>query len=258
MPPADAVQVPLPAGGHLQMTLDLPGGPAAVVFVHGFGSDRRGEKARAVRTECARRRWNFAAFDFRGHGESSGTMPELRGSGLQADLEAVRLHLLGRGVGRLFLVGSSMGGWAASWYALAHPQSVAALALIAPAFRFLHTRWEGVDARAQDDWRQTGRLRFTNPWLDVELGYGLVGERDQFDPDALADRWQTPALIFHGVRDEVVPWRHTTDLVERTAFAAIEVRLLADGDHRLSAHAGQIAAEACRFFERRGYGQGGS
>src|SRR5258708_5906090 len=92
--------------------LPAPNCDFAVMWVHGFGSHRGGEKAAAVCAECARRGWAFAAFDFRGHGASSGTMRELRASRLIEDLAAVRDFLAARGHTRLGLVGSSMGGFA--------------------------------------------------------------------------------------------------------------------------------------------------
>src|SRR5204862_1734586 len=96
----------------------------AVVWVYGFGSVRGGEKAAAVRAECGRRGWAFAAFDFRGHGQSGGAMHELRASGLLEDLAVVRDFLMSRGHARLGLVGSSMGGLAAAWFAREHPEAV--------------------------------------------------------------------------------------------------------------------------------------
>ena len=84
----------------------------------------------------------------------------------------------------------------------------------------------------------------------MELGYGLMAERDEFAAEDLADRWRTPALIFHGMRDETVPWQDTLALVERTRYPHVELRLLADGDHRLQTYAEEMAEEACRFFAR--------
>src|SRR5262245_26529908 len=100
----------LPSGTPLQGMLSYTGEPgaAAVVYVHGFGSVRGGAKAAALEAACARRGWAFAAFDFRGHGGSGGSMLDLRGSALQHDLETVRAYLSTRGVRRLFPVGSSM------------------------------------------------------------------------------------------------------------------------------------------------------
>src|SRR5262245_21499037 len=83
-----------------------------VVFAHGFGSVCCGEKSVALEAECARRGWAFAACDFRGHGESDGTMTDLRGGRLIEDLDAVTREAMNRSGGPLFLVGSSMGGWA--------------------------------------------------------------------------------------------------------------------------------------------------
>src|SRR5205823_2932316 len=111
-------------------------GESAVVYVHGLGSTRGGEKARALEQACARRGWTFVAFDFRGHGASTGRMVDLCGTRLLEDLEALAEHLAGRGVRRLCPVGSSMGGWAVAWFTLRHPLAVPACVAIAPALDF--------------------------------------------------------------------------------------------------------------------------
>src|SRR5262245_57869292 len=125
-PVSERVRIPV---GGAEMVGDValagPGDGWAVVWVHGFGSRRGGEKSEALRAACGRRGWSFAAFDFLGHGESGGSMAGLRGSGLLTELEAVRRWLAGRGVRRLGLVGSSMGGWASAWFARQVPEAVA-------------------------------------------------------------------------------------------------------------------------------------
>ncbi len=249
-PAQSSVMLSLPGGGHLAGTLALTGTPDCVLFVHGFGSDHGGAKPAALRAACARRGWSWAAFDFRGHGGSSGTMRDLRASGLLADLDAIRASLAEQGVHRLLLVGSSMGGFASAWFALAHPETVPAVVLLAPAFRFLQRRWLELSQDDRAAWQRTGVLHFRNHWLDAELDIGLVQECDAFGPEHLAQRWHTPALIFHGLRDETVPWRDTLELVSQTPFTGIELRLLGDGDHRLLAYRDEMAEEACRFFAR--------
>jgi len=224
-----------------------------VLYVHGFGSDRKGNKTLAVKLACRRFGLNFAAFDFHCHGESGGVrMTDLRASRLQEDLARIGDHLASRGIGRLHLVGSSMGGFAGSWFAKAHPDAVAALVLIAPAFRFLDTRLFGLDEEQLTRWKQQRTMRVKNQWLDVDIDYGLIEEREQFVAERLADEWRTPALIFHGMNDETVPWRDTLSVVERAAFPDVELRLLKGGDHRLLRYAEVMAEEACRFFKRHG------
>jgi uncharacterized protein len=247
-PSPRTVNVPL-SGGQLAGTLDLDGPhEAAVLYVHGFGSVRGGEKATALHAACRARGLGFAAFDFRGHGASSGSMRDLLASGLLADLAVIAEYLGAQGVTRLLPVGSSMGGFAAAWFARDRPELVPALVLIAPAFRFLEARWSGLDEAGRERWRQAGVCRFVNQHLDVELSYTLLEERDRFRWQDLAAGWRVPALIFHGMRDESVPYAHSVELADRAACHDIELRLLRGGDHRLGAYKDRIADEACRFF----------
>ncbi|WP_439632060.1 alpha/beta hydrolase [Gemmata sp.] len=241
-------------GGTVSGTFWPVGGTSAadfaVVWVHGFGSFRGGEKAAALRAECAARGWAFLSFDFRGHGRSSGNMHELRASGLLEDLQAVRNFLAHRGRTRLGLVGSSMGGFASSWFTLAHAGSVTGCVFLAPAFGFLQRRWDRLTPEQREQWRLTDRLTFKNEWVETELGYGLVEERDRFRPNDLAAAWGKPLLIFHGLADDIVPVEDSLDFVRAAKYPGIELRVFKDGDHRLTAYKDEIAAETCRFFAR--------
>src|SRR5262245_54820190 len=100
----ETVRIPVSTGEIVgDLSFAQAAGDWAVVWVHGFGSRRGGEKSQAVEAACSRRGWTFAAFDFRGHGESSGPMRDLRAAGLLEDLAAVREHLAARGVRRFGL-----------------------------------------------------------------------------------------------------------------------------------------------------------
>lgn len=219
-----------------------------VVFAHGFGSVRNGEKAVAVADECARRGWAFATCDFRGHGESDGKMIELLGSRLIEDLDAITGEAARRAGGRLFLFGSSMGGWASSWFAARYPERVAACAFVAPAFRFIEfIRLTDAERQA---WRRTGRHRFRNEFVDVEIGYGLAVEAEgfEFGTLTLAKQFRTPSIIFHGTADNIVPHSISVEFRERCS-AEIELHLIEGGDHRLNERKDEIARLACDFFQ---------
>jgi pimeloyl-ACP methyl ester carboxylesterase len=241
-----------PAEGTVQAYLSSTGEPAdwAMLYVHGFGSARTGEKPAAFEAACARRGWTFASFDFRGHGQSSGNMLQLRAAGLLEDLNVVWQYLAGRGVRRLGLVGSSMGAWASAWFSVRVPESVLACVCLAPAFNFFHYRWACLSESERQTWKQTGRLRVRNRWVDTEVGYGLVEELDQFPVGLLAVQLNRPLLIFHGVLDDIVPYTHSLALVEQAVSPEIELRLWKSADHRLLAYKDEMAEEACRFFAR--------
>lgn len=227
-----------------------PGKGAApvLVFAHGFGSIRAGEKSAALEAECARRGWAFAACDFRGHGESDGTMTELRGSRLIEDLDVITRDAVARVDGPLFLFGSSMGGWASAWFAAKNPGRVAACAFAAPAFRFLE--WRRLSAAEREEWRRAGRLRVHNEFVDVEIDYGLAAEADDYPFEKLAAEFRTPAIIFHGMADETVPYSSSVEFAARCATGDIELRLIKNGDHRLNGEKERMAFAACEFFAR--------
>ena len=223
----------------------------AIVYVHGFGSHRGSEKVAALASACARRDWTFAAIDFRGHGSSNGAPRELTASRLLEDLSALRAFLAKRGYLRLTLVGSSMGGFASAWFAVRNSDAVLACVLLAPAFRFLHRRWDELTEAERADWARTGVRRLRNEWLDTEIGYGLVEERVAFDPAELARNWRMPLLIYHGLMDDVVPVEESLAFINATPYDDVELRLVKDGDHRLTAHKDAIAEAACQFIAER-------
>jgi uncharacterized protein len=246
----ETVSLELPTGERFAGTY-APGSAArsfAVLWVHGFGSHRGGEKALAVREECARRGWAFAAFDFRGHGESGGTMLDLRASRLLEDLSAARDWLAVRGHSRLGLVGSSMGGFASAWFAKRNPDAVVGSVLLAPAFGFLDRRWDKLTSDEQAEWRRTGKRLIESEWVSVEVGIGLVEERAAFAPKELVRDWRVPSLLFHGMSDTVVPDTDSLYFARHAEFPRIELRLLKDGDHRLTAYKDAIAGAAGSFF----------
>jgi pimeloyl-ACP methyl ester carboxylesterase len=248
------IRLPLASGGHLDGYLSFQSEPGtdAVLYVHGFGSTRRGTKSEALEDACARRGWTFGAFDFRGHGQSAGSLLELSGSGLLEDLSVFTAHLASLGMRRIFPVGSSMGGWATAWFTLGStPVAIPAVGLIAPAFRILQRRWETLSPEERQDWQRTGRLRVKNQWVDVEIGPGFAKEVERFPPESLEARWRTPLLIYHGLADETIPADESVSFVEGTSFRDIEIRLLKSGDHRLLTWKDELAEEFCRFFGKR-------
>ncbi len=220
-----------------------------VVFAPGFGSVRAGEKSAALEAECARRGWAFAACDFRGHGESDGVMTELRGSRLIKDLDVIAREAVKRAGGPLFLVGSSMGGWASAWFAAKHPDRVAACAFVAPAFRFLE--WRRLSEAEREEWRRTGRLRVRNEFVDVEIDRGLAAEVNDYAVETLAAEFCAPAIIFHGMTDDVVPYSLSVEFVARCVAGDVGLVLIKSGDHRLNREKERIVRAACDFFATR-------
>jgi pimeloyl-ACP methyl ester carboxylesterase len=106
-------------------------GADAVVLLHGLTASRRYVVMGSTVLQRAGHR--VICYDARGHGRSAPAAgPDEYGyERLAGDLEAV---LDERGVQRALLAGASMGAHTALRFALWHPERVAALAIITPAF----------------------------------------------------------------------------------------------------------------------------
>ncbi len=248
-------RLPLPRGGELSGYVSHGDrvGPSALLFVHGFASVRTGDKAAALEAMCMRRGWTFAAFDFRGHGASGGTLLDLRGDALLEDLDLIHADLAARGVRQLFTVGSSMGGWATAWFALRRPETVTAAAFIAPAFEFVRGSLARYSEAERLAFKHSGRMRTVNFGRnrEEELDYALVEDSERFPSDELARCWKVPALIFHSLQDDAVPYQHSLNLLSATSFPQVELRLFTGGDHRQPMEVQAMAEEIGRFFAPR-------
>lgn len=225
---------------------DTETAPPTVIYAHGFGSTRSGEKSAALEAECARRRWAFAAFDFRSHGASDGAMTDLRGSRLIEDIDAITEAVTTRVAGPVCLVGSSMGGWAAAWFAAREPARIAACVLIAPAFHFLEFR--SLTKAERKEFQRTGRYHFRNQDVDAEISYGLLAEMENYRLENMAAHFRSPLLIFHGMRDETAPYSDSIDFISRCASDQAELLLFRTGDHRLNQDKEKLALIVCAFF----------
>ena len=159
-----------------------PRGNRVAVFVHGFASNRRGEKAAFFADRFQAVGWHFLSLDMRGHGDSSGGMDALTLTRCIADLSAA-LDWLPEETGTPLLIPSSMGGAVAAWYHLLNPGRVGGMACIAPSFYFPNQLRSELPGEELQAWRETGLRRIQNEWLDVQVGYGLMEDAEAYDPD---------------------------------------------------------------------------
>lgn len=138
--------------------------------------------------------------------------------------------------GPVILVGSSMGGWVALLAALARPEAVKGVVLVNPAQDFTERlMWPGLADHERQAILRDGET------VVVEEGLGeYVLTRTMFDE---AKTWMlldgpiaisAPIHILQGRADDVVPWRHQSELIERLTGADVRLDLIEGGDHRLS------------------------
>jgi pimeloyl-ACP methyl ester carboxylesterase len=220
-------------GGHEIAWKRRAGSKPTVLWLGGFRSDMGGTKAEALDQAAETRGWEYLRFDYFAHGASTGEWKDATIGRWREDALAVIDHLSD---GPLVLVGSSMGGWLACLSALARPERVKAMVLIAPAADFTELLMKprlSAEALAtierKGEWIETGgyesSFAITREFLDEAREWQILGA-----PIAI----HTPVRILQGQRDPDVPWEHALKLADRIATDDVVFTLIKDGDHRLS------------------------
>ena len=181
-----------------------------IIYLHGFASGPASKKASFFRERIPPLEVpDLAAGDFE-HLTISGQLE------LIEDLA---------GGERVALVGSSLGGYLAALYAAHHPEA-AKLVLMAPAFGFVR-RWAA--APEAESWRNRGYFEVYHygEKRTCRLSYRFIEDALRYEdfPD-----FKQPALIFHGVNDDAVPARVSSEFAATHANARLH---LLDSDHEL-------------------------
>lgn len=223
----------------------------AVLFIHGLGSHRRGEKARYFAGQFNAAGRSFAALDLRGHGDSDGSVRALTMTRLLADVSVAASWTAARSAtGRTALIGASMGAAVAAWHAARQPMSTEALVLLAPSLHFPASLARTLDAAALERWRATGVQRFSSTWIDLEIGCDLLDDAARYAPAELCAQLATPALLMHGLHDTTISWEESAAFLRTGTRAPLDLLLVGDGDHRLTAHKELLFSILCAWLDR--------
>jgi hypothetical protein len=208
------------------------GAGPTVVWLGGFRSDMAGTKAEALAGWASTQGRGFLRFDYIGHGQSSGAFERGTITRWRGDALAAIDHLA---QGPLILVGSSMGGWLACLAALARPERVAGLVLIAPAAdfteRLLAREMDGEDRRAL---ARDGVWMRPSPYGAYPITRDLLEDGARWSVLSGPIRFGAPVRILQGQADEAVPWRHALALAEAIDDPDLVFTLVRDADHGFS------------------------
>jgi pimeloyl-ACP methyl ester carboxylesterase len=210
-----------------------PSGGVTFVWLSGFKSDMSGGKALAVEAWAKANGHGSLLFDYSGHGQSGGRFEDGTISAWRDDaLAAIDTQT----DGPLVLVGSSMGGWMALLAALARPERVKGLVLIAPAPDFTEKlMWPEFSQEQQDEILRKGfTLRPSEYGEPYAITRALIEDGKTWSlMDGDID-FDGPVRILQGMQDPDVPWGHALALASAMTTRQLVLTLIKDGDHRLS------------------------
>lgn len=205
----------------------LHGEPAlyAVLACHGMLSDKESDKIAHLVACCECAGMPSLRFDFAGRGESDGSLLDLNITGQIQDLKAALDELERRGVRKIGVFGSSLGG-AVALLTAATDCRISAIATLGAVGH--PCRIEEMWPDAGSEWRRTGQLQ-----TDAgPIGEGFLLDARQHDTETAAAEVTVPAMVVHGERDEVVPLTDARDI--HSALQHAELRIIPEADHRIS------------------------
>lgn len=220
-----------PDGETLAFKAVAGGGPT-VIWIGGFRSDMEGTKALALEQAARERGWSFVRYDHFAHGQSSGDWRRATIGRWREDAIALIDSL----EGPVIPVGSSMGGWVALLATLARPERIKGVVLVNPAQDFTEKlMWPGLADHERQAILREGETVITEEGLGSYVLTRRMFEeaRDWLLLDGIIDI-KAPIHVLQGRADDVVPWRHQIDLIERLTGGDVRLDLIEGGDHRLS------------------------
>ena len=201
-----------------------------IVYLHGFASSPLSNKSQFFKSKVDR-----VPFD----------IPQLDEGDFEKLTITRQLQVVDRAVNGdpVTLMGSSLGGYLAALYAARHP-NIDRLVLLAPAFQF-PARWRSRHTPVDlEEWERTGSRKFYHYAYkeDRPLGYEFVEDMARYEdqPD-----FRQPALIFHGLHDDVVPPEVSEEFVAGHPNAVLR---LVESGHELTDQLDFLWSETAMFL----------
>ena len=210
-----------------------PGHGPGVMFLGGFKSDMTGTKATALQDWADENDRAYLRFDYSAHGASEGAWQDATITQWRQDA----LDMLDqRTEGPQILVGSSMGGWMALLAAMARPDRVKALVLIAPAADFTESLiWEQLPFHIREQIETEGQWLRPNAYGEpYAITKALIEDGRTWSLLNAPIPFDGPVRILHGWQDKDVPWSHGLRVLEQLTSKDVRYELSKAGDHGLS------------------------
>jgi pimeloyl-ACP methyl ester carboxylesterase len=223
--------------GELVLDGEIAGEGPPIVLLHGLSATRRNVVQGS--RQLVRRGYRLIAYDARGHGASTRA-PSYGYRDLIGDLEAVLAQL---DLERVALVGSSMGAATAMGFALEHPERVAALVQITPAYMG-NARTTELDGDVWDRMAAELERGGVEAFVDVAQPVGFEKDWREVAREAIRQRMERhehPDQVAQALRQipRTAPW----DGLDALEHLDVPVLIVASRDEMDELHPLAVAEE---------------
>ena len=205
----------------------------AVFFLHGLMSDITGKKVKYLKNLCRKNNINFLAFDYSGHGKSSGIF-ERQGidDWIEESLELYKSKLKNK---KIILVGSSCGGWIAASLTWKIKNVIGFIGISSAPDFTKYLMWDTFSNKAKKIIKSGKIYKLKNDYDSFyPIGKNLIYGGNKHLILHKKRNCHFPLRLFHGLKDDVVPVKYSYLLSKTLISKDSLIMLQNNGDHSLS------------------------
>ena len=205
-----------------------------VVFLHGFMSDIDGEKPKILCKFCKKLKLGFFAFEYSGHGESSGKFTDGNITKWKYEVKkAISKKLKNK---KFILIGSSMGSWLAALQFKYFKNQIKGFIGIGSAPEFIEkVMWRKFSKKMRKQTIKNGVYNLKHGGFEYPITYQLIkdGRKNKILNKSIYTN--IPVSLFHGSKDEAIPVNYSKKLIKIFKNAKKKLLVIKKGDHSLFA-----------------------
>ena len=204
-----------------------------IVFLHGFMSDLEGKKPKAFLNFAKKNKLGFLAFEYSGHGKSSGKFTSGNISKWTKETTLIVKKIVKKN--KIIFIGSSMGAWISLNQFKFFKKQIKGFLGIGSAPEFLENlMWKKFSKKMKSETIKNGiySLKHGNYIYPITLQLIKDGRKNKILNKKINS--QITLTMVHGQKDEVVPVSYSRKVLKIFKNAKKKLVIVKNGDHSLS------------------------
>jgi len=204
-----------------------------IVFLHGFMSDLEGDKPRAFKRYCIKRKLGFLGLEYSGHGKSSGKFTKGNISKWSKETRTTIKKIVKKN--NFILVGSSMGSWVSLIQFKFFQKQIKGFIGIGSAPEFLdRLMWKKFTKKIKKEIIKKGIYNLKHGNYEYPITYQLIKDGKKNKVLKKKIKSKINVTMIHGRKDEVVPLVYSKKILGLFDKAKKKLIIIKNGDHSLS------------------------
>ncbi len=203
-----------------------------VVFLHGFMSDIDGEKPKLFSKFCKKHKIGFYAFEYSGHGKSSGKFTKGNISLWSNQVKIAIKKKIKKN--KFILIGSSMGAWLSTLQFKNFGEQIKGFIGIGSAPEFLeNVMWKKFTKKMKNDTKNKGVYNLKHGGYEYPITYQLIKDSKKNKVLNKKIKSNSQVTLFHGTKDESIPVKFSRKLIKIFLTKKKKLVVIKNGDHSL-------------------------